>query len=92
VTGGKPIVVLSQSVSGVIAINPSVAFYDIHGRKREVLFFYYVPDTTPHVSFPTIIKLKKFFTMQLWDRITHGYNKRIENGKMDRIKIIYLGK
>jgi hypothetical protein len=21
-------------------------FYDIHGRKREVLFFYFVPDTT----------------------------------------------
>jgi hypothetical protein len=26
--------------------NPLVAFYDIHGRKREVLFFYFVPDTT----------------------------------------------
>jgi hypothetical protein len=25
---------------------PLVAFYDIHGRKREVLFFYFVPDTT----------------------------------------------
>jgi hypothetical protein len=35
VTGGKP-----------IAINPLVAFYDIHGGKREVLFFYFVPDTT----------------------------------------------
>jgi hypothetical protein len=23
-----------------------VAFYDIHGRKKEVLFFYFVPDTT----------------------------------------------
>jgi hypothetical protein len=23
-----------------------VSFYDIHGRKREVLFFYSVPDTT----------------------------------------------
>jgi hypothetical protein len=23
-----------------------VPFYDIHGRKREVLFFYFVPDTT----------------------------------------------
>jgi hypothetical protein len=30
----------------VSAINPLVAFYDIHGRKREVLLFYYVPDTT----------------------------------------------
>jgi hypothetical protein len=29
-TGGKPIVVLLQSISGVSASNPSVAFYDIH--------------------------------------------------------------
>jgi hypothetical protein len=28
------------------AINLLVAFYDIHGRKGEVLFFYFVPDTT----------------------------------------------
>jgi hypothetical protein len=33
-TGGKP---EPQSISGVSAIS---AFYDIHGRKREVLFFY----------------------------------------------------
>jgi hypothetical protein len=46
VTRGKPIAVLLQSVSGVSAINPLVAFYDIHGGKREVLFFYFVPDTT----------------------------------------------
>jgi hypothetical protein len=43
---GKPIAVWSQSISDVSAINPLVAFYDIHGRKREVLFFYFVPDTT----------------------------------------------
>jgi hypothetical protein len=46
VTGGKPISVLLQSISGVSAINTLVAFYDIHGGKREVLFFYFVPDTT----------------------------------------------
>jgi hypothetical protein len=46
VTGGKPIAVLLQSISGVSAINPLVAFYDIHGGKRAVLFFYFVPDTT----------------------------------------------
>jgi hypothetical protein len=45
-TCGKPIAVLLQSISGVSAINPLVAFYDIHGGKREVLFFYFVPDTT----------------------------------------------
>jgi hypothetical protein len=31
---------------GVSAINPLVAFYNVYGRKREVLFFYFVPDTT----------------------------------------------
>jgi hypothetical protein len=30
----------------VSAVNPLVAFYDIHGRKGEVLFFCSVPDTT----------------------------------------------
>jgi hypothetical protein len=44
-TGGKPIAVLLQSISGVIAINPLVAFYDVDGGKREVIFFYFVPDT-----------------------------------------------
>jgi hypothetical protein len=46
VTGGKPIAVLLQSISSVSAINPLVAFYNIHGGKREVIFFYFVPDTT----------------------------------------------
>jgi hypothetical protein len=46
VTGGKPIAVFLQSISGVSAINPLVAFYNIQGGKREVLFFYFVPDTT----------------------------------------------
>jgi hypothetical protein len=46
VTGGKPIAVFLQSISGVSAINPLVDFYDIHEEKREVLFFYFVPDTT----------------------------------------------
>jgi hypothetical protein len=36
VTGGKPIAVLLQSISGVSAIIPLVAFYDIHGGQREV--------------------------------------------------------
>jgi hypothetical protein len=46
VTGDKPIAVCSQSISSANAVNPLVAFYDIHGRKTEVLFFYFVPDTT----------------------------------------------
>jgi hypothetical protein len=44
VTGGKSIAILLQSISGVSDINPLVAFYGIHGGKREVLFFYFVPD------------------------------------------------
>jgi hypothetical protein len=46
VAGGKSIAVLLQSISGESAINTLVAFYDIHGGKREVLFVYFVPDTT----------------------------------------------
>jgi hypothetical protein len=38
-TGGKSIAMWSQSISGVNAINPIVDFYEIHRRKREVLFF-----------------------------------------------------
>jgi hypothetical protein len=44
VTGGKPIAVLMQSISGVSAINPLVAFYDNYGGKKEILYF--VSDTT----------------------------------------------
>jgi hypothetical protein len=51
VIGGKPIAVSLQSISGVGAINPLVAFYDIHGGKREVVFFYFVPDTTRHETY-----------------------------------------
>jgi hypothetical protein len=50
VTGGKPIAVLLQSITGVSAINPLVAFYNIHGGKREVLFFNFVLDTTRDYS------------------------------------------
>jgi hypothetical protein len=46
VTDGKPIAVLLQSISGVSAINPLVAVYDLYGGMREVLFFYFVPDNT----------------------------------------------
>jgi hypothetical protein len=41
VTGGEPFAVLLQSISGVSAINLLVAFYDFHGGKREMLFFYF---------------------------------------------------
>jgi hypothetical protein len=46
---------LLQSISCVSAINPLVAFYDIHAGKKEILFFFvtdttrifFVTDTTP---------------------------------------------
>jgi hypothetical protein len=57
VTGGKPIAVILQSISGVSAINPLVAFYDIHGGKREVLFFYFVSDTTRDSGISIIFKV-----------------------------------
>jgi hypothetical protein len=50
VIDGKPIAVWSQSISDVSAINSLVAFYDIHGGKREVVLFYFVPDTTRDVN------------------------------------------
>jgi hypothetical protein len=53
VTGGKPIAILLQSISGVSAINPLVVFYDFHGGKREVLFFF-VPDTTRDTLLSTL--------------------------------------
>jgi hypothetical protein len=75
VTGGKPIAVLLQSISGVSAINPLVAFYDIHGEKREVLFFYFVPDTTRDFSrFAKIVLLTSNHEDSMSIQRTH-YNK-----------------
>jgi hypothetical protein len=51
VTGGKPIAVILHYISDGSAINPLVAFYDIHGGKREQLFFYFVPDTTRDIYY-----------------------------------------
>jgi hypothetical protein len=46
VTGGKSIAISSQFISGVSAVNPLVAFYDIHGRERGAIIDI-PPDTTP---------------------------------------------
>jgi hypothetical protein len=83
VTGGKPIAVWTQCISGVRAINP---FYDIHGRKREMLFFYflYFFYQSNHYTFFDSILFSKFSsfnqpinvptagTQALW--ITHKEN------------------
>jgi hypothetical protein len=61
VTGGKPITVWSQSISGVRAVNPLVALYNIHGINGEMLFFYFVPDTTRDVYKVCIITIITMF-------------------------------
>jgi hypothetical protein len=71
VTGGKPIAVWSQSILGVNAINPLVAFYDIYGRKREVVFFYsqYQTDMssqTPHETNTIKIIVIKFIKYNIF--------------------------
>jgi hypothetical protein len=48
VTGGKPITVLLQPISGVSAVNPLVAFYDIHGGKRGAIFLFCPGHHTRH--------------------------------------------
>jgi hypothetical protein len=50
VTGGKPIAVLLQSISGVSAINPLVAFYNIHEGKRGAILLF-CPSRTPHETY-----------------------------------------
>jgi hypothetical protein len=45
-TGGKPISVLSQSISGVCAFNLLAGILRHSWKKKELLFYYFVPDTT----------------------------------------------
>jgi hypothetical protein len=54
VIGGNPLAVLLQSISGVSAIYPLVAFYDIHGRERERCYSFIV-FWTPHEIYVHII-------------------------------------
>jgi hypothetical protein len=44
--GDKPSATCSQSISDVSAVGPLVAFYDITGRKTELLIYSSVPDIT----------------------------------------------
>jgi hypothetical protein len=47
-----------HDISGATTVNPLVAFYDIQGRKREILFFNSVPDTTGETKHYTCISLR----------------------------------
>jgi hypothetical protein len=65
VTGGKPIAVLLQSISGVSAINPLVVFYDIHGRKKRGAILLFCPGhhTRHHTNQPIVFKI--FFIIKI---------------------------
>jgi hypothetical protein len=77
VTGGKPIAVWSHSILGLNSINPLVLFYDIHGRKREVLFLYFVPDTTRDIMYVLIIQTTHLAPIQTYTQmLTRGSNPR----------------
>jgi hypothetical protein len=56
VTGGKPIAVSLQSISGVSAINALVAFYDIHGGKRKVLLLF-CPGEKNVITVPVTVRI-----------------------------------
>jgi hypothetical protein len=57
---GKPIAVLSKSISDVNSINPLVTFYDIHGSKR---WYSFILSRTPHER-------------SVFLRINNSYNKK----------------
>jgi hypothetical protein len=44
--GGKPNAIWWQSIFSVSAVSRLVAFYDVPGRKGQVLFYYSVSNTT----------------------------------------------
>jgi hypothetical protein len=42
--GGKPMAISTQTITGVSAVNPVVAFYDIHWKNRDLMFFFLCPE------------------------------------------------
>jgi hypothetical protein len=92
VTGGKYIAVQSRSISGVSAVNPLVAFYDIRGRNEKVLFFCFVP--APHetkiflqlviISVPPL----RIYTIRLALFIT-SVPPRLRTGAMLILKLLH---
>jgi hypothetical protein len=71
-TGGKPIAVLLQSILGVSAINPLVAFYDIHGGKKGAILLFCPGHHTrlyfwiEYISFLTLDLIAKEFQLNYW--------------------------
>jgi hypothetical protein len=58
-----------RSPSQVLTYNPLVAFYDIHGRKGEVLFFCFAPDTT-----------RDFYVYNMYNIVEEHFSISIEAG------------
>jgi hypothetical protein len=68
VTGGKPIAVSLKSISGVNAVIPLVAFYDIHGRVRgAILLFCPGHHTRRILSQIKTISLNRYYCIHRWD-------------------------
>jgi hypothetical protein len=86
---GKPIAVLLQSISGVSAINRLIAFYDIHGERREVLFFNFVLDHTrpPHETRFYVYKIYNILEKNFCIRIALVRNR---GGMLVKRKIYYF--
>jgi hypothetical protein len=81
VTGGKPIAVLLQPISGESAIHPLVAFYDIHGGKREMLFFYFVPDTTRDKCLDRTVMIQVLRNIVFFKYLTNARSMSLQNFK-----------
>jgi hypothetical protein len=64
VTAGEPI------ASDVNDVCSTVAFYDIHGRNGEVLFFYFVPVTTGDERELIIRNFSKFLHLHSFPHAT----------------------
>jgi hypothetical protein len=91
--GGKSIAAWSQSISD--AINPLVAFYDIHGKKREVLFLFVFQ--TPHgtLYLPTAVvrswKLSNAGqSLDGWPKIYYLEFLRASDGTLSRWSRLHL--
>jgi hypothetical protein len=92
VTGGKSFAVWSQSVSGVSAINPLVAFNDIHGRKRELIFFYFGLNTTRDIKYGcnTLINIAVYKVDCTIHHHHQTVNFRLLTLRIQRRNVMYL--
>jgi hypothetical protein len=59
VTGGKPIAVLLQSISGVNAINPFTT-----SMEERVRYYYFILSRTPHETFYFVYTKHSIYEIQ----------------------------